>query len=184
MDEQLQYALVKGDIKAFNTLFDQCFTRLCAIAYQYINDKQTCESIVIDVMYILWQKKENILPVTSLNAYLKKAVQNKCIDYLRKPHPEFTEISNYLFIDQHDLIDTYIAQELELKIEEIIGRLPERTRQVFTMSRMQGKSNEEIAQELGLSINTVKYHIKGALSTLRQELTPYLLTLLFLILHK
>lgn len=69
-------------------------------------------------------------------------------------------------------------EELETMISEKIALLPEECQKVFYLSRYENKSYAEIAEELNISINTVKYHIKNALSTLRRELEPYLLLIL------
>ena len=67
-----------------------------------------------------------------------------------------------------------MAQELEGEITKAIGRLPEECRCVFQMSRFEEKKYEEIARELQISVNTVKYHIKHALALLREDLGKYL----------
>lgn len=73
-----------------------------------------------------------------------------------------------------------LEKELEQEIRKAIDEMPEESRIVFKKSRFELKKNEEIAQELGISVNTVKYHIKRALSFLRERLRGYL-PLLFLV---
>ena len=70
--------------------------------------------------------------------------------------------------------------ELENEIKKIIEELPKECRNVFKKSRLEEKKYAEIAHELGISINTVKYHMKSALSTLQGKLEKYLLLLLLL----
>ena len=60
-----------------------------------------------------------------------------------------------------------------------VNRLPNECRKVFWLSRFEGRKNEEIASELGISINTVKYHIKHALALLLCDLQKYLVILFF-----
>ena len=69
-------------------------------------------------------------------------------------------------------------RELENEIYKAIDKLPDECRRVFAKSRFEGKSYEEISQELGISVNTVKYHIKNALSFLQTELSKYLIALI------
>nr|WP_238319211.1 sigma-70 family RNA polymerase sigma factor [Segatella baroniae] len=71
-----------------------------------------------------------------------------------------------------------LEKELEQAVGEAVERLPEDCRRVFKMSRFDGKKNAEIAQELGISVNTVKYHIKNALRLLQQQLGKYFVFLL------
>ena len=70
-------------------------------------------------------------------------------------------------------LTSLLERELEEKIEEAIRNLPKETRAVFTKSRFEHKKNEEIAEELGISVNTVKYHMKRALSILHNDLGKY-----------
>ena len=73
------------------------------------------------------------------------------------------------------MFEQIILSELEDKIEDIIREMPEECRKVFLLSRYGDKSYAEIADELNISVNTVKYHIKKALSLLREELKDYIL---------
>ena len=79
--------------------------------------------------------------------------------------------------DSHPL-GTLLERELEEEIYKAIDKLPDECRRVFDKSRFEGKSYEEISQELGISVNTVKYHIKNALASLQTNLSKYLITLL------
>ena len=72
------------------------------------------------------------------------------------------------------------SSELDYEIHRAIRHLPDECRRVFVKSRFEEKKYEEIARELGISVNTVKYHIKNALSILCKELDKYLLLCLFL----
>lgn len=71
-----------------------------------------------------------------------------------------------------------VIRELEHEIRMAIDKLPVECRCVFEKSRFEEKKYEEISQELGISINTVKYHIKNALSFLQTELSKYLIALI------
>lgn len=76
---------------------------------------------------------------------------------------------------------TLLSKELEEKVIQAIEALPAECRQVFLKSRME---NKEIAEELGISVNTVKYHLKNALKILREKLEYYLIALsLFLLMN-
>jgi RNA polymerase sigma-70 factor (ECF subfamily) len=66
---------------------------------------------------------------------------------------------------------------------DAINALPDECQKVFRMSRFEGKKYSEIAVTLGISINTVKYHIKNAIKQLSQVITPYIFLLIFLSMH-
>ena len=106
-----------------------------------------------------------------------------CLNYLQLKHEKrvinFSSIEhadNHLFsiatTDENPL-ESLIENELEEEINLAIKRLPAECKTVFEKSRFEGKKYEDIAGELNISINTVKYHIKNALSSLRKDLERF-----------
>lgn len=182
IDQDLQNKLKRGSEKVLELYFDQYYTLLCSVAYQYVRDEQISESIASDVFFTLWKKREEILPIASLKAYLLRSVRNRAIDYLRSVkntlHIDIQSSENTSFIRDEDVFEKYIQNELENKINEEINKLPLECKTVFCLSRNEGKSYSEISQELNISVNTVKYHIKNALSILRKELQDYILIIM------
>ena len=171
--------LRKDKQKAFRKIFDQYYSLLCAIAYHYVKDTSVSASLAEDALLSIWEKHEDITFTTSLKSYLMRTVRNKSIDYLRISRLEQTfidieEFGNYSFISDEEVFEKYMLAELEEKIVDAIGTLPEECRNVFIMSRFDERSYQEIADHLNISINTVKYHMKRALSLLRDELKDYL----------
>ena len=153
-----------------------------------MNDNFLSETIVGDVIFHLWEIRETLNITISIRSYLIKAVRNRCIDYL-KSRSEKKEISfsvlvpeemseeKYLQSDNYPL-GILLERELEHEIRMAIDKLPVECGCVFEKSRFEEKKYEEISQELGISINTVKYHIKNALSFLQTELSKYLIALI------
>ena len=182
MMQKWQEELKKGKEKAFSIIFNEYYSLLCAVSYQYVQDVQISEAVAEDVFFTLWEKRNEVLPVSSLRAYLMKAVRNHSIDYLRTQKNELfldlESVASRCFVREEDIFERYVMEELEVMISEKIALLPEECQKVFYLSRYESISYAEISEELGVSINTVKYHIKNALSTLRKELEPYLLLIL------
>ncbi len=185
--------LKKGNEEAFRYLYKNHYVALCHIAYGYVNDDYLSESLVGDVMCHLWEVHETLNIQSSLRSYLARAVRNHCIDYLSSKH-EQNEVSfsalgeNETVETRYKLSDSYplgllLERELESEIDNAIRLLPEECRRVFQKSRFEGKKYEEIAQEFGISINTVKYHISNALSLLQRRLGKYFLCLLLFFTH-
>jgi RNA polymerase sigma-70 factor (ECF subfamily) len=142
------------------------------------------ETIVGDVILYLWEKRETIEIQSSLRAYLIKAVRNKCLNYQQLQYvvketrfPEHEELldaeGNYLISDSQPLA-ALLEKELEIEIEKSINSLSDECRKVFELSRFEQLKYEDIAEELNISVNTVKYHIKNALSKLRADLSKYI----------
>ena len=106
--------------------------------------------------------------IRSLGAYLYRMCRNAAIDYGRThevkiPLEEHTDDSQ-----SYDLDEEYFARERQYQIDRRVERMPQKRKQVFLMSRKQGKSNDEISAELGISKKTVENHINAALKELRK----------------
>ena len=183
-DAQLINGIRKGDHDTFRFIFDHYYALMCSIAYEYVEDYHLSQNIAEDVMLSIWEKREQLIISTSVKSYLLTSVHNKCIDYLRSRSREAevfsleSEIgSSSCYIPDQEMFEQIVSSELEKKIEEIIQSMPEECKKVFLLSRYGNKSYAEIANELNISVNTVKYHIKKALSLFREELKDYLLTI-------
>ena len=181
---QLIKKLREGDHHAYKFIFDHYYALMGAIAYEYVEDYYISQNIVEDVMMSIWEKREQLIISTSVKSYLLTSVHNKCIDYLRSRSREAevfsleSEIgSSSCYIPDQEMFEQIVSSELEKKIEEIIQSMPEECKKVLLLSRYGNKSYAEIANELNISVNTVKYHIKKALSLFREELKDYLLTI-------
>ena len=182
--------LKQGKEEAYRYLYEHHYVALCHVAKGYVGDEALAEHLVGDVIFHLWEVRETLDIRISLRSYLVRAVRNRCLDYLdsRKQKHEitFSELEDgdslgerYILADDYPL-GILLEKEFEHKIRQAIGRLPEECRRVFLKSRFEEKKYEEIACELGISVNTVKYHIKNALSLLYKELGKYLLPCLIL----
>lgn len=183
-DAQLINGIRKGDHDTFRFIFDLYYALMCSIAYEYVEDYHLSQNIAEDVMLSIWEKRELLNISTSVKSYLLTSVHNKSIDYLRSYSREAEVVSfeseigsSSCYIPDQEMFEQIILSELEDKIEDIIREMPEECRKVFLLSRYGDKSYAEIADELNISVNTVKYHIKKALSLLREELKDYILAI-------
>lgn len=179
MIEEWQYELMNGNEKALEHVFSEYYTTLCSVAFQYVRDTQISQSIAEDVLFYLWEKREEILPLDAFKSYLLRMTRNRSVDHLRSEHKTIglNFPSAHFFVSDHDIFESYVKTELELLIKEKLNNLSPQCRRVFLLSRFENKTYNEIALEMGISENTVKYHIKTALAYLRKELSPYLLSL-------
>lgn len=183
----LIHSLKSGDNRAYKYIYDHHYTLLCKIAYEFLKDDFIAETIVDDTIFHLWEIRETVDITTSLRSYLVRAVRNRCINHLNlereKREVRFSVIDsqnewiNSVFPSDDCPLASLLENELEQEINNAIERLPDPCRSVFQKSRFEEKRYEEIAEELGISINTVKYHIKNAISCLKNDLSKYLLIL-------
>lgn len=180
--------LKSGNEKAYKYLYDQHYSMLCHVANGYLHDALLAESIVGDVIFHIWEIRETLEISTTLRGYLMRSVRNRCINHIHSKQERvevsFSNLSSeepmQLVISDSYPLGQLLERELEEKIQEAIGGLSGECRVVFMKSRFEEMKYDEIAQDLGISVNTVKYHIKNALSSIRGDLEKYLILLLLL----
>lgn len=180
--------LKDGEETAWRKLFDMHYVVMCRYAEHFLHDDFQAEMVVGDVYFNLWKVRKSLDVNINLRAYMLKAIHNTCLNILSSQYHRmettFSELQDddgqdavlnlaNLSDDNHPL-GILLEKELEEEILVAISHIPEESKEVFLLSRREGKSYEEISNELNISVNTVKYHIKQALSLLRKELSPYL----------
>ncbi|MDR2917927.1 MAG: RNA polymerase sigma-70 factor [Tannerella sp.] len=174
----------KGSLREnFDKIYVVYFSRMKRFAKEYVISDEDAENIVQDVFVLLWEKREVLEIQVSLVPYLFSLVKNKCLDYLRHKvvAEEFKqELSAKLF--SLELIDYSFSsdEEIEKIVIDAVNKLPDRCRQIFIKSRIEGLKYREIADELNISVNTVENQMSIALKKLRIELKDYLPLLIFL----
>lgn len=163
-----------GDEQALNILFENFYSPLCYFSFQITHDHSLSEEIVQDVFLKLWLDRKAIKILTSFKAYLFQSVRNLSINEVKKRNTGKGSVNqtvsdtlwSYL-IDhtesQEYIIDHLISGETSSTIEKVINSLPRQCRSVFLLSRMENKSNKEIAHLMNISVNTVRAHIYHAL---------------------
>lgn len=148
-------------------LFRLNYRPLCMYALHYLQDTALVEDVVQECFTTLWEKIGEGVPIANRRAYLYMTVRNRCLDQLRRKGIPTESLKPY---DTYGIIDDDDAEErshIEAKLWTAIDSLPEKCRQVFLMSKRDGLKYEEIAQELGLSVNTVRNQISKALNVLK-----------------
>ena len=148
-------------------LFRLNYRPLCLYALHYLQDTDLAEDIVQECFTTLWEKIGQGFPISNRRAYLYMAVRNRSLDHLRRKGLPTESLKPY---DTYGIIEDDDAEErsaMEARLWTAIDSLPEKCRQVFLMSKRDGLRYEEIAEELGLSVNTVRNQISKALNVLK-----------------
>lgn len=182
-EQKLIYSLKQDNDRAWKMLYSLHYQALCAFAYNYVKDRLLAEMIVGDAIVHLWEIRERLELQGSLRSYLMAMVRNGCMNFMNTRQMR-TEVPMSSLDKSPDGSDWILAEssplgqllekELEKEIKVAVATIPPDSRRVFALSRFGGKSYEEIAQEIGISVNTVKYHMKRALQHLRSCLGRYL----------
>ncbi len=163
--------------KGYELLFRNYYQPLCSHAVRFVYNKEVAEDLVADVFYALWNKKLHDHIETSFRAYLFTAVRNKCLTYLKwefekETNEELTDDSVSTSMLPDDMME---LDELYLFVEKTIAGFPPQCQKVFLMSRFEGKSYQEIATKLNVSVKAVEAQVSKALTLLRKALQHILL---------
>jgi len=157
-----------GEVELFNQLFRQYYQPLLFFAMQYIADEEECHDIVNGVFEDLWRHIHQI-DESKIKSFLYTSVRNRCIDYVRrmklkKQYVEFTELMSERYIQADEQIE---QKETKQRITEILNVLKPPTKEILEACYIQGKKYKEVAEEMKISISTVKKHMVRALKILR-----------------
>ncbi len=183
IDQVLWQKIKKGEDKAFEILFREHFKALSIYALRYTQDIDVAQDLTQEVYLKLFEQRENLEIHTSLKSFLYTSVRHRCMDYLRAQKVRSEHSEKVLREEKNRDVDDsdWIAQsELQEKIYEAVHQLPEKSRNIFRLSRFEGKKNQEIADELGISKRTVETQISNALKRLKRILSDYLTTIVVL----
>lgn len=182
-EQMLIEQLKEGRESAYKYLFDHHYAVLCHVAFQYTGDQYLSETIVGDVIYNIWRKRDTIAINNSLRSYLMACVRNRCLDYTKSKVCQHEQ--NVSMLPDIAMVDVIplgqlLERELEKEVMDSIEKLPDKAREVFKLSRFSDLKYDEIADRMGLSVNTVKYHMKRALALLRESLDNLMVLVLLL----
>ena len=165
--------LQSGRESAYRQLFEMYYQQLVVFAYKYLQDLEAARDIVQECYLHMYETRASISIQTSLKAYLFTSVRNRCLNQVKheqvreKYRQSIRSEFNPTDQDPDGMMD---AVELEARIYDIVSSLPGKCRQIFVMSRVDGKKNQEIAGELNLSVRTIETQISKALKSLKDKL--------------
>jgi RNA polymerase sigma-70 factor (ECF subfamily) len=141
-----------------------------------VNDEDLSKDMVQDVFLKVWNSATEFESEKSLKVYLYLATKNTCFDYIKKERRKKQSgglntdlLHDEVFLNDDSVIIDIIREETYRQLEEAIGLLPEKAREVVLLN-LKSLTNQEIAEELNISINTVKTHKLNAFKKLRELL--------------
>lgn len=186
--EEIKYR----DSELFARLFEQYKEPFARFAYSFVRDMVVAESLFVDALVDYWQRRDHLPENTNIPSYILTAVRNKALNYMRHQRVKQSAEEKILSKAQSDLefrisslesftIEQLFVDEIGDIVRKSIAQMPEQTRRIFEMSRFENKRNAEIAEQLGISIKTVEFHITKMLKVLRENLKDYMLCLLIII---
>tara|TARA_R110002050_G_scaffold201588_1_gene336763 strand:+ start:1899 stop:2450 length:552 start_codon:yes stop_codon:yes gene_type:complete len=178
-DAQLLEKLKQGSPTAYKQLFDRYYMPLSVYALKYCDSFQLAEDIVQELFIKFWDEKIYLKLENAISPYLFKAVKNNTLRAVKtnsKYHFEQIENQiNELIIDD---IDAEFLEQERKKLYKEIEKLPEKSQEVFKAIVLDNLKYKEIAEQLNISVNTVKTHYSRALKQLRESLDIIIMLLL------
>jgi RNA polymerase sigma-70 factor (ECF subfamily) len=176
-------------LQIFNKLYADYRLRFRYFAQTYVRDKDVAEDITSEAFIAYWENRNNIADDANIPAYILTTIKNKCLNHLEHDKVKLTTLNK---------IQEHASWELNMRVatleacdpeglfsgdvQDIVKKtlksMPQKTYEVFILSRHKNKSNKEIANMLGISVKGVEFHITKALNLLRKNLKDYIFLLL------
>ncbi|MDD2595679.1 MAG: RNA polymerase sigma-70 factor [Bacteroidales bacterium] len=157
----------------FDEIYVDWFGRLCRFAAGFVYTSEDAENIVQSVFMSIWEKHIPVTIQSAISSYLYTLVKNRCIDYLRhlKVKKEYRDEYRQKMESLEQIGEMFASEvDMERTFKSVIDTLPEKCRNVFMLSRVEGKKYREIAELLSISEKTVENQIAIALKKIREEL--------------
>ena len=174
MDTSLLYEIASGNEDAFELLFEQQRGRLYNYMLKITKSKVVAEEIVLDVFLKLWIGRELLPEIKNMDAFLNKVAYNKALDFLkiasRKKEIHRLVAKQIETCKEQEADHKLLDSEYQSILKKALDQLSPQRRIIFTLSRMEGLTNEEIAQQLQLSRNTVRNTLHESLQSIREYL--------------
>ncbi|MDR1585395.1 MAG: RNA polymerase sigma-70 factor [Prevotellaceae bacterium] len=179
IEEKYVKALSEGDQKAFEVLFLHYHPKLVHFITGFIKNNEQARDMAQDIFLSIWNDKEKLSLVKSFKAYLFKMAKNVICNYYDHIVVDEKFVAEQLarpaeFENSEDII---FARQLQDMIDIAVSQMPPQRKQIYTMSRIDGLSNNEIAEKLNINKRTVENHLTAALSDIRKAIKVCLLFL-------
>lgn len=173
----------------FARIFREYHSRFVRFAYNYVRDSALAEDITMDAMTKYWENR-TALEIKNIPAYILTIVKNRCLNHLEhlsvrmnvsekiKKHEEWklqTSIASLRACDPNEVF----SEEIERIVRETLETLPEQTQKIYRMSRHENIPHKDIAEQTGITIKGVEFHIAKTMKALRDNLKDYLYLFMF-----
>ena len=172
--EKREITGVQGQVNNIEVIFKEYYGSLCYFASRFLKDEEVIEDLVQDVFITLLEKKMFFQSEVHLKNFLYLSIRNSCLNYIRSTRSKDRYIASLAYEEQaENFEESIILTEIHRELAAAVGKL-------FQLCYFQGLDNESAAQELGLSVNTVKAQKARGKKILRENLKDILSLLMLL----
>ncbi len=174
--------MIENDLNndSFESLFKSHFGDLVGFVCSYVNDEEVAKDIVHDVFFVILKNKKKLDTSYSLKSYLFTLAKNYALNYLK--HLRVVAMNEREVIDvlqnADEELDNY--EQRVARLNKKLGELPDKQREVLIKCFVEGQKYKEVADGMGISVNSVKTHISRGLKFLRDELKEDMVMLFLL----
>jgi len=169
-EENSMKELSKGDKKSFELLFLHYQPKLVNFLCGFIKDSELARDMSQDIFLSIWNNREKLSEIKSFKAYLFKMGKNAVCNFydhsLVNNKFEAEQLSRQT--DTENIEEALFARELEDLIEIAVCQMPSQRKLIYTMSRIEGVNNSDIAERLHINKRTVENHLTAALADVRK----------------
>ena len=177
-DKKYVKELAMGSREAFESLYLRYSFLVERFVFSLVKDREATDDITQNIFMNIWDRRKNLDKDLVFRSYLYTSARNAVYDWFRRSD-KLTKVG---IKDASDIVGQDLSKVLENEdlltlVNLAVCRMPEKRKRIFLLSRVKGLKNQEIAEQLGVSIKTVEYHIAKALEELRR--LSYLVLLFF-----
>ncbi len=165
--------LAQSDEYAFEFVFHQYYPRICLYALQFTENDKEAEDIAKDAFIKIWKGKKEFESIDHLKSSIYQATKHVGLNYREKNSRSIKREEVYLYEQEKfelNHLDYMIESEVFGTLYQAIQKLPEQARKIIISTYLEGQSNQEVADSMNLSLQTVKNHKLRALNLLRKQL--------------
>ncbi|MCR8668031.1 RNA polymerase sigma-70 factor [Aestuariibaculum sp. M13] len=172
INSELLNDLKKDSKEAFREIYMLFYEDLCVFTFAYTKDHELSEDLVQSAFLKLWEQRKSLEIKDNIKGYLYRLIYNSFLDKVRRDQTFNKKIEDL----RYNQIIEAIEEDTELKskrikiLQEAIETLPKKCKEIFILSKYEGLKYQQIADQLGISKNTVEVQVGKAYKILRKSL--------------
>ncbi|MGL5273364.1 MAG: RNA polymerase sigma-70 factor [Phocaeicola sp.] len=168
-------------VSELTAVFTKRQKQFIQFSYSYVRDWAEAEDIVMNAFTSVWERREDLNEHDNLAALLLTAIKNRSLNHIQHVEVRMRAEQHIGSTQQKEIAlriatleacdpEAIFSEEIQELVQRAIQKLPESSRKVFVLSRIENLSNKEIAAQLEISVKTVEYHITRSLKELKERL--------------
>jgi RNA polymerase sigma-70 factor (family 1) len=172
-EQDIVKAIGNHEKGVFESLYKEHYRQLFAVAYRYVRNAPVAEEIVHDVFLMIWNRADQLTIQYSIKSYLYKSVANSSLNYIKKEKAERDKQDVYIKVNTKENPESDEADQQEallINLENAIDILPPKCKEVMYLSRFGKLKQQEIADQMQISVKTVKNHLTYGFQKIREHL--------------